>query len=236
MSDAAPLLVAEGLTRHFGERTAVDGISFSIAAGELVAIVGPNGAGKTTLLSMIAGVQPPDEGRLVAPERRIGWVPQRAAVYGKLSVRENLELFATFEEIADREEAVERTLARIGLEDRAGARADQLSGGMRQRVSIGIGLIADPPVLLLDEPTAALDPLQRVRLWELLNSLASEGIAIVYSSHAAEEIQKHADRVLVIDGGRLVYDGTPAEIGGAEDFDDAFVEFLETSRAAGEAR
>ncbi len=228
-----PVLAGESLTRRFGDRIAVDAVSFAVEPGESVAIVGPNGAGKTTLLSMIAGVQEPDGGELVTPPERIGWVPQRAAVYSKLTVRENLELFATFEEIADRAAAVDKTLERIGLTDRADARADALSGGMRQRVSIGIGLIADPPALLLDEPTAALDPLQRARLWELLGSLASDGIAIVYSSHAANEVQNHADRVLVMDGGRLVYDGAPSAIGDDADFENAFVEFLEASRAAG---
>jgi ABC-2 type transport system ATP-binding protein len=228
-------LVAQGLTRRFGERTAVDDVSFAAEAGESVAIVGPNGAGKTTLLSMIAGVQDPDDGTLETPPGGVGWVPQRAAVYGKLSVRENLELFATFEEVPDRADAVDRTLERIGLADRADDRTEGLSGGMRQRVSIGIGLIADPPVLLLDEPTAALDPLQRDRLWKLLNGLAADGIAIVYSSHSASEVQNHADRVLVMDGGLLVYDGKPSEIGHGVDFEASFVEFLQASRAAGGA-
>jgi ABC-2 type transport system ATP-binding protein len=226
-------LTAQGLTRRFGERTAVDDVSFAVESGESVAIVGPNGAGKTTLLSMIAGVQDPDAGSLETPPGGVGWVPQRAAVYGKLTVRENLELFATFEEVADRVASVDRTLERIGLADRADDRAEGLSGGMRQRVSIGIGLIADPPVLLLDEPTAALDPLQRDRLWKLLNGLAADGIAIVYSSHSASEVQNHADRVLVMDGGELVYDGKPSEIGHGADFEASFVEFLQASRAAG---
>ncbi|MFT4048244.1 MAG: ABC transporter ATP-binding protein [Solirubrobacterales bacterium] len=229
----APLLAGSGLTRRFNDRIAVDDVSFTVVAGESVAIVGPNGAGKTTLLSMIAGVQLPDAGELTLPTERIGWVPQRAAVYGKLSVRENLDLFATFEELDDRVGAVERTLERIGLADRADARAEELSGGMRQRVSIGIGLIADPPALLLDEPTAALDPLQRARLWELLGSLTADGITIVYSSHSASEVQNHADRVLVVDSGKLVYDGAPSAIGDDTDFENAFVEFLERSRAAG---
>lgn len=228
-------LLAQGLTRRFGERTAVDGVSFAVESGECVAIVGPNGAGKTTLLSMIAGVQDPDDGSLETPPGGVGWVPQRAAVYGKLTVRENLDLFATFEEVPDRAAAVDRTLERIGLSDRADDRAEALSGGMRQRVSIGIGLIADPPVLLLDEPTAALDPLQRDRLWKLLNGLAEDGIAIVYSSHSASEVQNHADRVLVMDGGELVYDGVPSEIGTAADFEEAFVDFLRASRVAGGA-
>jgi ABC-2 type transport system ATP-binding protein len=229
-----PALEASGLTRRFAGHTAVDDVSFSVEAGEAVAIVGPNGAGKTTLLSMVAGVQLPDAGAVVATAERVGWVPQRAAVYGKLTVRENLDLFATFEEIEDRAAAVERTLERIGLADRADQRTEGLSGGMRQRVSIGIGLIADPPVLLLDEPTAALDPLQRARLWELLNRLTADGIAILYSSHAANEVQNHADRVLVMDSGELVFDGPPAEIGDEADFENAFVDFLESSREAGD--
>lgn len=221
-----PSLEARALTKRYDERVALDDVSFSVDSGEVIAVAGTNGAGKTTLLSVVAGIQHPDAGEVTLPKNGLGWVPQRAAVYGKLTVRENLDLFARLEKVADLSAAVERTLSRIGLVDRADDRAESLSGGMRQRVSIGMGLIADPEVLLLDEPTAALDPLQRERLWELLNSLTEHGIGIVYSSHAAGEVQAHADRVLVLDNGRLLYDGTPSGIGPGAYFEEAFINFL----------
>lgn len=221
-----PSLEARALTKRYDGRVALDDVSFSVNPGEVIAVAGTNGAGKTTLLSIAAGVQRPDSGEVIEPRNGLGWVPQRAAVYGKLTVRENLELFARLEQIADRSAAIEKTLDRIGLADRADDRAEELSSGMRQRVSIGMGLIADPEVLLLDEPTAALDPLQRERLWELLDSLTEHGIGIVYSSHAPGEVQSHADRVLVLDRGRLLYDGAPSGIGPGAYFEEAFINFL----------
>lgn len=226
-----PVLEGRELVKRYGERTALDDVSFSVTAGECVAIAGPNGAGKTTLLSLLSGVVEPDAGSVDLAAGGLGWVPQRAAVYGKLTVRENLELFARLERIDGVAEAAERMMDRIELEHRAESRAENLSGGMRQRLSIGMGMISDPAVLLLDEPSAALDPLQRERLWELLGGLADSGIAIVFSTHAAGEVEGHADRVLVLDAGRLLYDGSPAEIGPGEHFELAFINFLRARRA-----
>jgi ABC-2 type transport system ATP-binding protein len=231
MLPAMPSLEARALTKKYDGRTALDAVSFAIDRGEVIAIVGPNGAGKTTLLSIVAGVQKATTGEVSEPENGIGWVPQKAAVYGKLTVRENLLLFARLEKVKNRHTTVIETIERIGLTDRADSRAEDLSGGMRQRVSIGMGLIANPEVLLLDEPTAALDPLQRERLWVLLNSLVAQGISLVYSSHAAGEVQAHADRVLVLDGGKLLFDGPPAGIGPGAYFEEAFINFLRENRA-----
>lgn len=229
-----PVLEGRQLVKRYDARTALAGVSFSVAAGESVAIAGPNGAGKTTLLSMLSGVVEPDSGSIELPGGRLGWVPQRAAVYGKLTVRENLELFARLEGIADAHTAAGAMMRRVELEHRAGDRAEDLSGGMRQRLSIGMGMISEPAVLLLDEPSAALDPLQRERLWELLGSLAQSGIAIVFSTHSAGEVEGHADRVLVLDGGRLLYDGRPDGIGPGEHFELAFINFLRAERARSE--
>jgi ABC-2 type transport system ATP-binding protein len=226
------VLEGKSLTKIYGERTALDRVSFSVAVGESVAIAGPNGAGKTTLLSILSGVVAPTQGSVELPGGKLGWVPQRAAVYGKLTVRENLELFARLEGVTDRKAAAEKMMERIELADRSGSHADDLSGGMRQRLSIGMGMISDPAVLLLDEPSAALDPLQRERLWELLGSLAESGIGIVFSTHAAGEVEGHADRVLVLDGGRLLYDGVPAEIGPEDHFEPAFINFIRAQRGA----
>lgn len=225
-----PVLEGRSLTRRYGDLVALDAVSFAVDAGERVAVAGPNGSGKTTLLSVLAGVQVANEGRVDRHGSRLGWVPQRAAVYGKLTVRENLSLFARLEGVADVNTAVDRMLARIALADRSDAQAEELSGGMRQRLSIGVGLISDPAVLLLDEPTAALDQLQRERLWELLDDLAAHGIAVIFSTHAAGEVEGHASRVLVLDAGALIYDGPPAQIGPAERFETAFIDFLRARR------
>src|SRR3954453_10458655 len=159
-------LAARKVTKRFGDRAALRDVSFETHAGELLAIIGPNGAGKTTLLSILAGLQAPSEGELTRPPREVGWVPQQTAIYGKLTVRENLELFARLEKVADPRATVESMLEQTGLGERADDELSTLSGGNKQRVNIAVGLLADPPVLLLDEPTSSLDPRQRERLWE----------------------------------------------------------------------
>jgi ABC-2 type transport system ATP-binding protein len=227
----APALRAGGVTKRFGRRQALRGVSFEAAAGEVVAVIGPNGAGKTTLLSILAGIQPPTEGTVSRPPREIGWVPQQPAVYGKLSVAENLRLFARLERVADPEAAVERMLAQTGLADRAGDELGVLSGGNRQRVNIAVGLLADPPVLLLDEPSSSLDPRQRERLWEFIGGLAAGGTSIVFSTHNVGEAERYADRVLVLADGEVLFSGTPRALeevvgGDHSDFEAAFVRFL----------
>jgi ABC-2 type transport system ATP-binding protein len=226
-------VAARGLTRRFGARTALDQISFELYAGEIVAIIGPNGAGKTTLLSILAGTLEPSEGEVVrAPGPRFGWVPQEPALYSKLSVAENLRLFARLERLADPEQAVARMLAQTGLEDRAGEEVGRLSGGNQQRVNIALGLLSEPPALLLDEPSASLDPRQRERLWEFIGTLAGHGTTIVFSTHNVAEAEHYASRVLVLGDGELLFAGTPAELEravnepGIRDFETAFVRFL----------
>jgi ABC-2 type transport system ATP-binding protein len=220
-----------GVTKRFGDRVALRDVSFEAADGELVAVIGPNGAGKTTLLSIVGGLLKADAGEVSRPPREVGWVPQQAAVYTKLSVAENLRLFARLEKVADPEAAVERMLEQTGLRDRARDELGTLSGGNRQRVNIAVGLLADPPVLLLDEPSSALDPRQRERLWEFILGLARGGTTVVFSTHDVGEAERHADRVLVLADGELLFAGTPdeleAEVGdGARDFEAAFVRFL----------
>ena len=220
-----------GVTKRFGERVALRDVSFEAADGELVAVIGPNGAGKTTLLSIVGGLLRADAGEVSRPPREVGWVPQQAAVYSKLSVAENLRLFARLEKVADPEAAVERMLEQTGLRDRARDELGTLSGGNRQRVNIAIGLLGDPPVLLLDEPSSALDPRQRERLWEFILGLARGGTTVVFSTHDVGEAERHADRVLVLADGELLFAGTPEELesevgDGARDFEAAFVRFL----------
>ena len=226
------VLSAEGLTKRYGDREALREVSLSAARGELVAVIGPNGAGKTTLLSILAGIQQPDAGSVSLGPRQIGWVPQQAALYGKLTVAENLRLFAKLEKADDPDGEVERMLDLTGLRERSGDQVSVLSGGNRQRVNIAIGLLGRQPVLLLDEPSAALDPRQRERVWDFVLSLAEGGTTVVYSTHDIAEAERHANRVLVLADGELIFTGAPGDLAreveseeGA-DFEEAFVAFL----------
>jgi ABC-2 type transport system ATP-binding protein len=230
-SQQTSTLTARSLTRRYGERVALHEVSFELWAGELVGLVGPNGAGKTTLLSILAGVLEPSAGELSRTPREVGWVPQQPALYSKLSVAENLRLFARLEKLSDPDQAVARMLEQTALEDRADEQVGRLSGGNRQRVNIAIGLLAEPAVLLLDEPSASLDPRQRERLWEFIGSLAGRGATVVYSTHNVSEVERYADRVLLLVDGELLFTGTPAELeqtvgGDARDFEAAFMRFL----------
>jgi ABC-2 type transport system ATP-binding protein len=228
------VLEATGLVKRFGARTALRDVSLSAQRGELVAVIGPNGAGKTTLLSILAGIQRPDAGSISRSRGEVGWVPQQAAVYGKLTVAENLRLFARLERRDDVEAAVDAMLEQTDLRERAGDQVQTLSGGNRQRINIAIGLLSEPDVLLLDEPSAALDPRQRDRLWEFIRALAERGTAVVYSTHVVQEAERYADQVLVLADGEKLFDGPPRdfervvadECGEAPDFEAAFVEFL----------
>lgn len=229
----AGALAARSLSKRFGTRVALDGVSFAIGAGELIAVIGPNGAGKTTLLSILAGVLHPSEGEVVRPAgaRPFGWVPQQTALYSKLSVVENLRLFARLERLADPESGVQRMLRETGLEQRADEEVGRLSGGNQQRVNIAIGLLAEPPVLLLDEPSASLDPRQRERLWRFIAGLAKRGTTVMFSTHDVAEAERYGGRLLVLADGELLFDGSPMQleraVGGQErDFESAFVRFL----------
>jgi ABC-2 type transport system ATP-binding protein len=228
MADAA--LRADGVSKRYGDRVALRDVTFATGRGELVAIIGPNGAGKTTLLQIVAGALAPTAGTVSLAPEQVGWVPQQPALYAKLSVAENLRLFARLEKVADVEAAVERMLEQTDLKERAGDEVGRLSGGNQQRVNIAIGLLRSPAALLLDEPSAALDPRQRERLWGFIGGLASEGTAVVYSTHDVGEAERYADRVLVLADGELLFTGTPAElervVGDAVDFESAFVRFL----------
>ncbi len=208
---SAALRVA-ALSKRYGELKALSDVSFEADAGEVIAVLGPNGAGKTTLLSIIAGIQPASSGTVSRDPREVGWVPQQSALYAKLSVAENLRLFARLEGISDPGGAVREMLTQTGLAERAEDPVGRLSGGNRQRVNVAIGLIANPPVLALDEPSAALDAAQRRRLWEFVRSRTAMGTSVVFSSHDAAEAQRNADRLLVLVGGRLVFDGSPASL------------------------
>jgi len=220
---------ADSISKRYGEREALRAVSFAVEDSEKVAVIGPNGAGKTTLLQILAGALPPSAGT-VDVDGRVGWVPQHPALYSKLSVAENLRLFARLERVPDVESTVDRMLDQTALGERADDEVGLLSGGNRQRVNIAIGLLGDPRVLLLDEPSASLDPRQRERLWAFLAEL---GTTVVFSTHDVGEAERHADRLLVLADGELLFTGTPTELetatGGSaatSDFETAFVQFL----------
>ncbi len=232
-AEPSPLLRAVAVGKRFGAREALRGVSLEVAAGEVLAVIGPNGAGKTTLLEIVAGAQQPDTGSVEHPAGavRVGWVPQQLALYGRLTVAENLRLFARLEGAADVEGAVASMLAASGLHDRAGDPVERLSGGNRQRVNVAIGLLGDPPVVLLDEPSASLDPRQRERLWDFTGALTERGTAVVFTTHNVGEAQRHADRLLVLADGEVLFTGTPGQLAeragtGDGDLEDAVIRFL----------
>jgi len=233
----ASVIQARKLVRRFGEREALRGVDFEAQAGELVAVIGPNGAGKTTLLSILAGIAKPDGGEVRVPAGEVGWVPQQAALYRRLTVEENLLLFARLEKHADPEASVEEMLGLTGLAERRGEIVARLSGGNQQRINIAIGLLARPSVLLLDEPSVGLDPRQRARLWEFVSALAEgRGTTVIFSTHDIQEAERYGRRLLVLADGEALFDGAADGLREAvrreapeaadSDFETAFVAFL----------
>jgi len=207
------VLEARDIAKRFGDREALKGVSLQASRGELVAIIGPNGAGKTTLLSILAGIQRADGGGVSRPPGEVGWVPQQAAVYGKLTVAENLRLFARLEKCPDVPGLVERMLAQTGLEERRDDPVAELSGGNRQRVNIAIGLLASPEVLLLDEPSAGLARAEAEALGPVLKGIRdATGAALVVVEHDVPLLRATCDRLIALDAGRIIATGTPAEV------------------------
>jgi ABC-2 type transport system ATP-binding protein len=230
---------AAGVVKRFGSREALRGVSLAAEPGELVAVIGPNGAGKTTLLSILAGILRPDGGEVQTPEGGVGWVPQQAALYRRLSVEENLLLFARLEGHADPGQSVEEMLELSGLRERREEIVARLSGGNQQRVNIAIGLLSRPRVLLLDEPSVGLDPRQRARLWEFVGGLAGGGTTVIFSTHDIQEAERYGRRLLVLADGESVFDGSAEALRAAvrseadapeaadRDFETAFVAYLQ---------
>jgi ABC-2 type transport system ATP-binding protein len=207
---AETLLAASTISRRFGRVIALEPIDLELRSGEAVALVGPNGAGKSTLMAILAGALKASGGRLsVTGSAKVGWLPQRPAHYGRLTALENLVLFARLEQMEDPKQQAAQMLERFSLpSDRLSA---YLSIGNRQRLSLAIALLGDPNVLLLDEPTASLDPKQRALLWREAQRHISAGGAVLFSSQNLEEVERHATRVIALDSGRLVFGGSPKE-------------------------
>jgi ABC-2 type transport system ATP-binding protein len=234
---AEAALEARKLVKRYGEREALKGVDFAAHAGELVAVIGPNGAGKTTLLSILAGILRPDAGEVHLPNGDVGWVPQQAALYRRLTVEENLLLFARLEGHEDPHASVEEMLELAGLRQRRGEAVARLSGGNQQRINIAIGLLSRPVALLLDEPSVGLDPRQRARLWEFVSALVDGGTTVIFSTHDIQEAERYGQRLLVLADGEALFDGRPKELreavrseapeAASSDFETAFVAFLQ---------
>jgi ABC-2 type transport system ATP-binding protein len=217
---------AKGLCRRYGSTRALDNVDLSLERG-ITGLLGPNGAGKTTLLSILATVNEPDSGRVsafgldprhaaerVEIRRRLGYLPQELGYHRHFTVAGFLDYVAILKEISDRRRRageVARVLAAIGLQDRASARIRALSGGMRQRLGIAQALLGEPDLLILDEPTAGLDPEQRLRFRELLSDLPGDPV-IVLSTHQADDIAAICPQVIVLLHGQTHFSGTPAEL------------------------
>ncbi|HJQ95093.1 MAG TPA: ABC transporter ATP-binding protein [Acidimicrobiia bacterium] len=219
------VMVAKGLAKSFGDLVAVDGVGFTIGEGETYGLLGPNGAGKTTTISMIAGLLEADQGEVrvggelispksVAPKRRMGLVPQELAIYPDLTARENLDFFGRLYGMGGAELAqrAERVLAVVGLDGRQKDLTKEFSGGMKRRLNIGIGLLHNPELLILDEPTVGVDPQSRNAILEAVEELSSAGIAVLYTTHYMEEAERLCDRVGIIDQGRIIAEGTRRQL------------------------
>ena len=222
---AEAVLACAGLRRTFGERVAVDGVGFTIAAGEAYGLLGPNGAGKTTSISMICGLLTRDAGEVriegrpldtktVDVKSLIGYVPQELAIYPDLTTRENLRFFGKLYGIggADLDSRVDEILETIGLADRADEKTQGFSGGMKRRLNIGLGLLNRPKLLVLDEPTVGVDPQSRNAILESVAHFSTQGMAVLYTTHYMEEAELLCDRVGIIDEGQLKAEGTRREL------------------------
>jgi ABC-2 type transport system ATP-binding protein len=220
-----PVLRCKGLRKEFGPRVAVDDVGFEIAAGETYGLLGPNGAGKTTTISMICGLLAADADEVevaghrladdpLAVKASIGYVPQEVALYQDLSARENLEFFGRLYRLRGTalRERVDGALAVVGLDARGGDRVESFSGGMKRRLNIAAGLLHQPALLVLDEPTAGVDPQSRNAILQSVADLGRRGMAILYTTHYMEEAERLCDRIGIIDEGKAVAEGTRAEL------------------------
>lgn len=216
--DNVMLISAKGLHKSFKKVKAVDGVDFTLSAGEHVALLGPNGAGKTTLVEMIEGIRTPDKGEILVRGRSIK--EDRASLYAtlgisfqetrfleKITVLETVRLFASFYKQPDRR--IEEIIELVGLNEKRDAYTKNLSGGQRQRLALGIALLNDPEILILDEPTTGLDPAARREIWDILLKLKKErGTSLILTTHYMEEATHLCDRIIIMDRGRFLAEGS----------------------------
>jgi ABC-2 type transport system ATP-binding protein len=221
-SSADIVIEVEGLTKVFGTRKVVDNLSMRVERGMIYGFLGPNGSGKTTTIRMLCGLLTPDAGRgsclgydiLTQQDeikRRVGYMTQKFSLYADLTIRENLEFVARIYGLADPVGAAAAALKRLGLLDRAGQLAAELSGGWKQRLALGACTLPDPALLLLDEPTAGVDPKARRDFWDEIHHLAARGLTVLVSTHYMDEAER-CHRIAYIAGGRLLVTGTIGEI------------------------
>ncbi len=222
MSANAAVIDVKGLTKSFDGRRVVDGVSIRVARGRICGFLGPNGSGKTTTIRMLCGLLRPDSGAgtclgfdIVREageiKRRAGYMTQRFSLYEDLSIRENLDFIARVYAVPDRRRAVETALERLGLQPRADRLAGQLSGGWKQRMALAACLLHDPQLLLLDEPTAGVDPKARREFWDEIHDLAASGITVLVSTHYMDEAER-CHELAYIAYGKLLVTGTAEEV------------------------
>jgi ABC-2 type transport system ATP-binding protein len=211
-----------GLTKRFGRKVAVDHVDIAVPEGEVWGFLGPNGSGKTTTIRMLCGLLKPDAGTgkclgyelLQEPEnikREVGYMTQRFSFWEDLSIRENLEFVARLYAIAERKQKVDATLARLGLTQRQDQLAGELSGGWKQRLALAACMLHEPRLLLLDEPTAGVDPQARREFWEEIHHLSQRGLAVLVSTHYMDEAER-CDRIVYINQGRIIASGTVSDV------------------------
>jgi ABC-2 type transport system ATP-binding protein len=211
----------QGLVKSYGALRAVDGVSFTVAKGELYGLLGPNGAGKTTIMSMLSGLLAPDEGRILFDsidlagdplkvKAQLGVVPQEPALYENLSARENLAFWGGLYGLSGGElkKAVDRALDLVGLTDRAKDPVKNYSGGMKRRINLALGLVHGPRAVLMDEPTVGIDPQARLNILEAVKTVATSGTTVIYTTHYLEEAEQLCDRIAIMDHGKILAEGT----------------------------
>ena len=219
------MLAASQLYKSYGPKAAVAGVSLDVKSGEIVGLLGPNGAGKSTTVAMLCGLTRPDRGTVTlggepigeeaSPiKRRIGLVPQDISLFEDLPAWGNLELFGALYGIKGElfEQRARAALELVGLADHAKAKPATFSGGMKRRLNIACALVHDPDVLLLDEPTVGVDPQSRNAIFDNLESLRDRGKALVYTTHYMEEAERLCDRVVIVDGGKVIASGTREQL------------------------
>ncbi|MCH7628495.1 heme ABC exporter ATP-binding protein CcmA [Novosphingobium percolationis] len=220
--DEAPVIDVRGLTKRFGGRTVVDAVDLSVARGRICGFLGPNGSGKTTTLRMICGLLIPDAGegtvlgfdmrrQRSAIKARVGYMTQKFGLFSDLTIAENLEFFARVHGLDRRGERVDEALERLGLSSRSGQLAGSLSGGWKQRLALAACVLHEPEILLLDEPTAGVDPQARREFWEQIHDLAARGMTVLVSTHYMDEAER-CHEIAYIAYGRMLARGTIEEV------------------------
>lgn len=222
--DRRTLVSVDRVTKRFGERAAVDAVSFKIERGEIFGLLGPNGAGKSTVVNMLSTYLPPDSGSVtidglpvssgVPVKRIVGVVPQELALYDDLTALENIDFFARIYGLSgsQRRTREDEVLAQVGLLDRARDPVRDFSGGMKRRLNLAAGIVHRPVFLMLDEPTVGVDPQSRERIFDIIRALRDAGTTILYTTHYMEEAEQLCDRIAIMDEGRIIAMGTLEEL------------------------